>query len=261
MTWLTRRDLKVLARSGSWRFMRDARPSNQKVAVASLQWRGHAVHYRPGTSDCPVMYEILLKPGSKAEYALPDAIQPRVIYDIGGNIGLTSIYFANRFPEANIHVFEPVPANYQLLQNNIAPYPRVRAHQVALGASDGELDMFGSDNANNFGGFSFFDKGVDRTKRTTVVQCHAQRYIDKHCLPQPDLIKIDTEGAEHAILSSLDAELLARVQWIIGELHGERDFELLAHLSQWFDIGMRKAMNRRLFIFNAGNRCLKTGSY
>ena len=205
---------------------------------------------------CGHQCEILLKPGSKAEYALPDAIRPRVIYDIGGNIGLTSIYFANRFPAADIHVFEPVPANFELLKKNVAPYPRVQAHQVALGASDGELDMFGSDNANNFGGFSFFAQGVDASKRTPVVLRHAQRYIDEQGLPQPDLIKIDTEGAEHAILSSLDKALLGRVQWIIGELHGERDFELLAHLSQWFDIGMRKAMNRRLFMFNAGNRAM-----
>jgi hypothetical protein len=49
----------------------------------------------------------------------------------------------------------------------------------------------------------------------------------------------------------------AALQWvkrIVGELHGERDFELLACLSQWFDISMKKSMRKPRFIFNACNK-------
>jgi hypothetical protein len=49
----------------------------------------------------------------------------------------------------------------------------------------------------------------------------------------------------------------AALQWvkrIVGELHGKRDFELLAYLSQWFDISMKKSMRKPLFIFNACNK-------
>lgn len=49
----------------------------------------------------------------------------------------------------------------------------------------------------------------------------------------------------------------AALQWvkrIVVELHGERDFELLAYLSQWFGMPMTKSMRNPLFIFNTCNK-------
>ena len=70
----------------------------------------------------------------------------------------------------------------------------------------------------------------------------------------PDLIKIDVEGAEHDILMAFEPRALERVGWITGELHGNRSFELLEFLSQWFDIETKKTMGKRLFNFLAKNR-------
>ena len=68
-----------------------------------------------------------------------------------------------------------------------------------------------------------------------------------------DLIKIDTEGAEYDILSSLNDEILLSILWITGELHGNRDFELLNYLnSMGFSISVKKLIDNRLFMFNAG---------
>ena len=39
--------------------------------------------------------------------------------DAGANIGLTSIYFANKFPNAKIVALEPEIDNYIILQKNI----------------------------------------------------------------------------------------------------------------------------------------------
>ena len=41
--------------------------------------------------------------------------QPKLIIDGGANIGLTSIFFARKFPEALIIAVEPEEKNYQLL--------------------------------------------------------------------------------------------------------------------------------------------------
>ena len=43
----------------------------------------------------------------------------KVILDIGANIGLFSIVACNLFPQARIFAFEPHPANYRLLVNNL----------------------------------------------------------------------------------------------------------------------------------------------
>jgi hypothetical protein len=49
-----------------------------------------------------LIYEILLKPKYKSEYFFPKVINPKVIFDIGGNIGITAVYMASLFPKAKI---------------------------------------------------------------------------------------------------------------------------------------------------------------
>jgi len=74
-----------------------------------------------------------------------------------------------------------------------------------------------------------------------------------------DLIKIDTEGAEFDILTSLNKECLNDVKWITGELYGYKDFELLKYLQESkFNIGLKKQINNRLFMFHTiDNKTLK----
>ena len=81
-------------------------------------------------------------------------------------------------------------------------------------------------------------------------------FLQKNNISNIDLIKIDTEGAEYDILTTIDSETLKNVRWIIGELHGYKDFELLAYLSQWFDIDIDKSIRSRLCNFNARNKQL-----
>jgi len=70
-----------------------------------------------------------------------------------------------------------------------------------------------------------------------------------------DLIKIDTEGAEYDILTSFKDEFLNKTSWITGELHGNRDFELLNYLNDLgFSISLNKNIDSRLFMFNAGKK-------
>jgi len=84
--------LKMLVRSRSLNFARQAAsrgiPSD---SLAKLRWRGKNVFYRPGTSDMTVLYQVLLRRGRKAEYYLPHTLKPKVILDIGSNIGAISL--------------------------------------------------------------------------------------------------------------------------------------------------------------------------
>ncbi len=70
-------------------------------------------------------------------------------------------------------------------------------------------------------------------------------------IEQVDVIKIDTKGAEHDILTSLPEDNLASAKYIVGELHGKRDFALLEYLSRRFDVGLRRRLTNRLFNFQA----------
>jgi FkbM family methyltransferase len=248
----SKHDLKVLLRSRSVRFTRDRRAKAFHPGTSStISWRGHTVHYRPGSSDPEVIYKILLKGGSKAEYHVPEGPRPRVVWDIGANIGAAALYFAERFPDAEIHCFEPLPENHALMEKNLSGSARLKAHCLALGAGNSELEIHASDNPRNFGGFSFHYSGTQEVPVHTVRVLTPAAVIAEGLAPAPDFIKIDVEGAEYDILTAFEPEVLAKVAWITGELHSKRSFALLEHLSQRFDIEVRKQLGKPLFNFNA----------
>jgi FkbM family methyltransferase len=219
-------------------------------------WNGTPVHYRRGTSDARLLYQILLR-GQKSEYALPrdarlDPSSVETVLDIGANIGISALFFARLFPRATVHAFEPEPGNCEVLRANAASAAgRIVVHPFALGAEDGELRLFDSDDAANFGGFSAHAAGINPARSKIVPVRHAGRALAELGVRKAEVIKIDTEGSEWEILTALDRPLLESAKLILGELHGRRDFELLAWLQAKFDIGLRKAIRNRLFNFYA----------
>ena len=252
---------KVWLRSRSLAFTRDyfesAAPPSRSHRV--YKWNGMSIHYRGGTSDARLIYSILLKRGGKGEYAVPPESglsheSVRTVVDAGANIGISTVYLATLFPNAEIHAFEPEPDNCELLRANAEGCARIRVHPFALGAQDGELTLFDSDDPANFGGSSFHGLGVNTARSKRVRVRHAGRCLEELGIGRIDVIKIDTEGAEWEILTSIGEARLRSVRLIMGELHGIRDFELLAYLQPMFDVGMKKQIRNRLFNFYAVRR-------
>lgn len=250
---------KVLLRSRSRDFTREYFKRDGEGTLRTYDWDGVPVTFRSGTSDAGLIYNILLKRGRKSEYALPPEAKlapgdVKVVLDIGANIGIAALYFAATFPSATVHSFEPVPANCEVLRANARAQPRIQPHCFALGAEDGELELFDSDDQANLGGFSSHGLGVNAARSQKVPVRHAGRALAELGVTRADVIKIDTEGAEWEILTALDPALLRGVRVIMGELHGRRDFELLDYLQPHFHIGAKKQLKTRLFNFFAVNR-------
>lgn len=67
-----------------------------------------------------------------------------VVLDVGANIGMFGVYLALHHPGARVHLLEPVPETFALLERNLAPYggrAELRPHRLALGDRRGTLDM------------------------------------------------------------------------------------------------------------------------
>lgn len=248
---LNKKDLKFLLRSKSFNLLRDTK---KEGLIGSYLYNNKPITYRAGSSDIEIIYEILLKKGKKSEYWLPSCLSPNVIFDIGGNIGITSILLANQFPNAKIFTFEPMKENFEILTKNINHYPNVKAFNVALGDENKEIEMFLSDNSSNFGGGSLYEKGVNLNQTEKVQMMTVGTVLEKEKIDTVDIIKIDTEGAEYNILSSFPKSILSNLTWLVGELHGIDDFKLLNLLQDKFDISVKKKINNRLFMFNASNK-------
>ena len=241
--------LKTLFRSRSLDFALHSNRSGAPHEVRTLHSKGVLVHYRPGGSDVENIVKKLLKRDS--EYWLPPRFKPRSILDLGANIGIASIDFALRYPQASIIAIEPVGANFQLLQKNISGFQNIRALNVAVGKHDERAALRGAGQSFRTQPVSASSK-AKRREETTVRELNA--LLKENEITQVDLIKIDVEGSEYDVLTSLDPSLLQGVQWIVGELHSVRDFALLDYLSAWFEIDGRKTITKECWKFHAVNR-------
>lgn len=205
-----------------------------------------SIFYRPGTSD-----EIILANniGEKSEYNFPETDKPKVILDVGANIGVISVLMALLYPEADIYAFEPHPETFKILKKNVEKYPKIHAYNVALTTEKAKRTLFASDDATNFGGASLFAPGCDMTKPSHEVECIAVSDFVDSLGKDVDMIKIDAEGSEFEVLNGLRRDQLDKVSFVLGELHGTKDFETLGLLSDGFHLAFQKPMQSRVFQF------------
>ncbi len=168
---------------------------------------------RTFAGDLFVLYEIFLtRPYQIPASALaPDEV--RLVFDCGANIGLTSLYLADRYPNALVLAVEPHPDNFALLQFNTAHQPRITPIQACVvGTESGQqyitVDRPAWGNAINADG-----DGV------AVVGMTIDHLLEMHGYGQIDLLKIDIEGAERQLFEN--PAFLQRTRFAILELHGD----------------------------------------
>jgi FkbM family methyltransferase len=137
---------------------------------------------------------------------------PAVIYDIGASNGVWSDTIALTLPHAEYHLFEPlvdaVPFYRQDLEERLARQPKFHVHAVALSDHSGTADVFATH--DGFGS-SILDRGAVPELREKVralvkekvrVPLHTlDEIVESQCLPEPDVMKLDVQGAERLILA------------------------------------------------------------
>ena len=196
---------------------------------------------RRGTSDVQFL-RALVSGDDPPEYALPPGVAPRVILDIGANIGAVTAAFVRAWPAARIYAFEPLPENVALLRHNLRQFPSVTVAPYGLGAVTGVFAYERSDDPANFGGGGFHGGGDIPQRRVPGLPVMAvSEALAALGLQAVDVIKIDTEGAEHEILTSFPLDVLTGVQAIVGELHRKpNDAALLSFLARWFELDVQR---------------------
>lgn len=176
----------------------------------------HPFWLRLLSSDVPTYEQVFVN----LDYAFEVQRAPACIVDAGANIGLASIYFANRFPSARIIAIEPEQGNYELLRANLAPYPQVTALQAALWHRNEEICLVDPGLGN--WGFTIEGGGDGRTGshpiRHRVKAVTMDWILNAFELDRIDILKIDIEGAEKEVFADTSA-WIDRVDAIIIELH------------------------------------------
>ncbi len=171
----------------------------------------HHVHLRKNTSDIPAFEQVFIT----REYDFEPGCDPSVIIDAGANIGLASVYFANRYPGARILAIEPEPGNYQMLKKNTGHYANVTPIHAALWFEDTELSIF--DKGKGAWAFTVAEQKTGGIGKTMAISM--AHLIKAYDLPYIDILKIDIEGAEKELFSSNYDEWLPKVRVLVIELH------------------------------------------
>jgi FkbM family methyltransferase len=158
---------------------------------------------------------------TNAEYFFLSKRPDPLILDCGSNIGMSILFFKALYPEARIIGFEPGEHTYGLLKQNISgnELKGVEVHQAALGIEDSTVDFFVyPENQNSFLASTIRDRMPH--KKTLVQQVKLSRFIDR----EVDLLKLDVEGAEDAVLKDLRSSgAISKIDQMIVEYHHHID--------------------------------------
>ncbi|CAH0270908.1 FkbM family methyltransferase [Roseomonas sp. CECT 9278] len=156
---------------------------------------------------------------------VPGIAPPRVVLDIGAHTGFSSGFFRLMYPNAAIFCVEPDPESFAILAGNAERIGNCRAFNLGLF----ERDTVAHFNAARISVLSsLFPMKYDGVPaQSAAVQLrHAGAFAGElaaqHDLPGFDLIKIDTEGAELAILGAL-GDRVAQAHVIHLEFHSHAD--------------------------------------
>jgi FkbM family methyltransferase len=150
---------------------------------------------------------------------------PSHIIDAGANIGLTSIYFANRYPAAKIFSLEPEETNFELLKVNTARYENIVPIKTALWKENTSLALIPGDDHR---GFQTLDqKSINAVNiRETVTATTVENIMKEYNIENIDLLKINIVGSEKEVFE--DASL-----WI------DCTSAIIIDLNDWLRIGCR----------------------
>ena len=256
------RHVRLWRWAGNWATVRQLcrpRPGVQTI-VARFAGRRFTLQVRGDTMDAQLARQILCE---DSEYRVPVPIQPRVIFDVGANIGMTALYYATAYPEAHIYCFEPLPENIELLKANTSCYAD-RITLIPKGLADREmmLSFHPSDDPANFGGGSFHQVGCVSRRTVALPVTTVADVCSQFGIERVDLFKLDAEGAELSVLGGTPPQVLAAASVLIGELHGVDDWEFLQRLDKTHDVGVQKTYNRRCYPFVAVQRAAaRQGGY
>ncbi len=181
-----------------------------------------------------------------------------IVFDIGANIGLFSLYLKQKYPSVKVYAFEPSQEIYQLLQLNIADHTNdIKAFNLGISDKDGidhfyyypQFSVISGFNVDShrdaeiiLNGAKNGDQQIDPQLIATIKQrlsdiittpCQMKTIssiIQQQQIEQIDLIKMDAEGSELAILNGINQNDWTKIRQIVMEVHNQNDLQIIPNI-------------------------------
>jgi FkbM family methyltransferase len=155
-----------------------------------------------------------------------------VCWDVGAYIGFFSALMAHK-SGACVTCFEPFPDNRRRLamQADLNQHLKLSILPLALAAEAGTAEfLVAAESTMGKLAASTFQEGVQPCQRIAVETTTIDRVVESGRAAPPALIKIDTEGAEYAVLAGGMDTLAKHRPRILLEYHGCPDDSRLLEL-------------------------------
>ena len=157
----------------------------------------------------------------------------KTIFDVGANIGQTSLFFSNHFPQADIFALEPIKDTYEILKNNSKKIPKIQPFNYALGSQETQKQIQIRENSE-------LNTLVD-SKNTTVIETGKLeavtiKTLDNFCksnkINRIDILKMDVQGYEIEVLCGANYYLKNN---LVSFIHTGIDFDPDNQECQYFE--------------------------
>lgn len=159
--------------------------------------------------DEPIVNDILRNQPYRIEQP---GFEPELIIDGGANIGMSAVYFRNRYLTAHIISVEPEKNNYNLLLKNIKPYDNIVPVRSAIWPSKTVVTVVNKEMGT--AAFMVEERNSQEAIKTVTIPMLMKGY------DTIDILKLDIEGAEKELFEDPAVDSwLEKTKVLIIELH------------------------------------------
>ena len=173
---------------------------------------GATIHFQDYALLVDMFEEIFVQ----GEYSIDDPGHVTTILDCGSNIGVSVLYFTQRYPAATVTSFEADPLKAKLLATNVEANGlagRVAVVAKAVGSSEGTAEF----HYDELDPGSLTSSLLRGHRDSTTVEVTT---LSQHVRDGVDMLKLDIEGSELDALEELERSgAIARVRQILVEIH------------------------------------------
>lgn len=135
---------------------------------------------------------------------------PKVIIDIGANVGFFSKMVRSLYPSSKIYAIEPVPAIYNLMSKNLNGDQGTMLFNFAVFNKKGKQEMFFDESDSLISKIS--SKGKFYVQTDTL-----DNFINKQKINYIDILKIDVESFENYVLLGAK-QALSKTKYLLLEI-------------------------------------------
>jgi FkbM family methyltransferase len=195
----------------AWRRAWHRAETTPRFTAGRITMMEYDLQYSDLLSFCPQWQDIFIKRTLDFATASP---RPRIL-DCGANVGVASLFFRRRYADARITAFEADPALFALLDANLNANgaAAIERRNVAVWTADGSL-TFRSEGSDS--GMIESLPGAVAGRAVVVPSLRLRDIIAAESTI--DLLKLDIEGAEDAVLADCEP-VLDRVRAMVMDLH------------------------------------------